>query len=304
MKILKIFGVVVGIHVFFIISAFVIPGCSSASKSTPKPEETVARTEPPPSISVAPAPSDSGPPLMSPAPISFGPEPAGVPMTGSSGGRFTPTRPGTPAASTLVTSPVQDVTPATPYTVKSGDNLSTIAKKHDTTVAKLAAANNIKTSAILQPGQRLLIPGKPAQSAAAPASGNLAAPTKAASGMSAPAASNEVKYTVKAGDSLSKIAQQFGVKASELATVNHIADPRKLAAGAVLTIPGWKAGNSAKPSPKADEPPPKSGAAATPVEMAPLFNPSAPVPSDTRPAGDVPVIKVDELPTLPAPKGN
>jgi hypothetical protein len=45
----------------------------------------------------------------------------------------------------------------TRYRVRKGDNLSTIAKRHGTTVAQLKRANGMK-SARLQPGQTLKIP--------------------------------------------------------------------------------------------------------------------------------------------------
>jgi LysM repeat protein len=56
------------------------------------------------------------------------------------------------------------------YTVKSGDNLSTIAKEKGTTVKALRSANNLKTDRITV-GQKLKIPAKastPAASTAAP----------------------------------------------------------------------------------------------------------------------------------------
>lgn len=45
------------------------------------------------------------------------------------------------------------------YSVKSGDNLTTIAKKHGTTVAELKKANGLKGDA-LRPGQTLKLPAK------------------------------------------------------------------------------------------------------------------------------------------------
>ena len=58
------------------------------------------------------------------------------------------------------------------YTVKSGDNLGAIAKKHGTTVAKLRDANGLKTDQI-KVGQKLKIPAggakKSSEPAAAPA---------------------------------------------------------------------------------------------------------------------------------------
>ena len=46
----------------------------------------------------------------------------------------------------------------TSYTVKSGDTLSAIAAKHDTTVDALAAANNIADPDVIQAGQELRVP--------------------------------------------------------------------------------------------------------------------------------------------------
>jgi LysM repeat protein len=45
-----------------------------------------------------------------------------------------------------------------------------------------------------------------------------------------------VTYTVKAGDTLSKIAAKFGTTYQELAKINGIADPNKIYPGQVLKI--------------------------------------------------------------------
>ena len=63
------------------------------------------------------------------------------------------------------------------YTVKSGDNLSKIAKEKGTTVKALRAANNLKTDRITV-GQKLKIPTKASASAASTAAP--AEPTPAA----------------------------------------------------------------------------------------------------------------------------
>lgn len=54
------------------------------------------------------------------------------------------------------------------YTVKSGDNLTKIAKDHDTTVRALRSANNLVTDNI-KVGQKLKIPGKSASPEGTPA---------------------------------------------------------------------------------------------------------------------------------------
>lgn len=45
------------------------------------------------------------------------------------------------------------------------------------------------------------------------------------------------KYTVEDGDSLSSIADQFGVSQDALAEINNIEDPNSLQAGQELVIP-------------------------------------------------------------------
>jgi LysM repeat protein len=45
-------------------------------------------------------------------------------------------------------------------------------------------------------------------------------------------------YTVQDGDSLSAIAERFGVSPEEIAAANNITDPTSLAVGQVLIIPG------------------------------------------------------------------
>lgn len=57
---------------------------------------------------------------------------------------------------------IADATPTTPYyyLVKSGDTLSAIAKSHGVSLQSVLAANALKLSSIIYPGQRILIPGK------------------------------------------------------------------------------------------------------------------------------------------------
>ncbi len=311
MKIMKVLGVVVGIHVFALILIFANPGCSSTSKPTPAPIDTMSRTEPAPAVSVPLAPSvnvpmsDNGGSPISAAPMmSFNPD---APALSAGGGvRFSPTRPGTAAASTLVAEPVADVVPATTYAVKSGDSLWTIAKKNHLAVPELAAANNLKANSPLHEGQKLLIPGKVAATAPA-TTGATAKPGDATLPKSA---ADSVKHTVKNGESLSAIAKKYGVKQGDIAVANNITDPQKIFAGMELIIPGWQTPpgkSAAKPAAttKAGGPTTKSGAAKPAVpEIKPLFTAPATTPEIGPKAlapGEVPVIKVDETPMANPP---
>lgn len=69
------------------------------------------------------------------------------------------------------------------YIVKSGDTLSGIASKYNTTYQKLAQYNNIPNPNIIRVGQKIKIPTNPSNS--------------------------KITYTVKAGDTLSNIAKKY-----------------------------------------------------------------------------------------------
>jgi LysM repeat protein len=294
MKVLKIFGVVVGIHVFALILIFANPGCSSTNK--PSAPDTVSQAEPAPAP-VTPAPaSDEVPPTIistdSPAtpaaPVSAAPAANDTPASAPVGVRFSPTRPGTAAAAALENRPVEDVTPATTYTVVQGDSLWSIAKKHHITRAELAAANNLKSNAMIKIGQRLIIPGKSMMASNKPIE---AAPAKPAKPVASAAPKGEpVKHTVKPGETLGGIARKYQVKYGDIAVANNIADPAKIRPGMVLTIPGWQApaGKSAsQPKPEKETPP----AAVPTITSEPAPNADAGAKAD---AGEPPVIQVDD----------
>jgi LysM repeat protein len=131
------------------------------------------------------------------------------------------------------------------YTVKSGDSLSVLAKRNNTSVSAIKAANNLSSNTIYV-GQTLLIP---AGSGPAPAT----SVTAVTSGQSLP----EGTYLVQKGDTLGAIAKRYDVKVSELMTANGISDPRNLRAGQKLVIPGL-GGNPAAPAPVAPKPAPRT----------------------------------------------
>ena len=52
-----------------------------------------------------------------------------------------------------------------------------------------------------------------------------------------PGPGGTVTYTIKAGDTLSGIADQFGITVEDIVKTNNIADPNAIQAGEVLVIP-------------------------------------------------------------------
>ena len=101
------------------------------------------------------------------------------------------------------------------YTVKKGDSLWSIATQYGISVNELKNANNL-TSNTLQIGQVLKIP-------------TLTGNDNIGTGGST--------YTVKSGDSLWSIANQYGITVDELKRANNLTS-NTLQIGQVLTIPG------------------------------------------------------------------
>ena len=101
------------------------------------------------------------------------------------------------------------------YTVKSGDTLYKIATMYNTTVAKIAAANNITNVNLINVGQVLIIPGTTVT----------------------PPPTTTVKYTVKSGDTLYKIATMYNTTVAKIAAANNITNINLISVGQVLTIP-------------------------------------------------------------------
>ncbi len=114
------------------------------------------------------------------------------------------------------------------HTVKRGESISKIAARHGVTTQQLLRANNMtaKQANRIRPGQKLTIPGKGGRA-------------EAASGSSGKGSS----YTVRRGESLSKIAARHGVSVQALLKANGMtaAQANRIHAGQKLTIPG-KAG--------------------------------------------------------------
>jgi LysM repeat protein len=300
MKILKVFGIVVGIHVFALILIFANPGCSSTTKPTPADTtanaDTTAASSPVVSVPVADSSTatDLGPTPIVPAPMDY---------SGASV-RFTPTRPGSSAATAVQgPKPVTDVIPVSTYTVTRGDSLWSIAKKHHISVADLTAANHIKASAPVHIGQKLIVPDRtPATSAATTAP----AATKASESTSSTKAvtGSPTKHVVKSGETLGVIARKYGVKVGDIALANNISDPAKIRPGMELMIPGGgRAPRAAKSSPSASSSGSNASATSTPPPIVtepaqPLFTPppaDRDLDSGIQPgASDAPVIQIEE----------
>jgi LysM repeat protein len=302
MKIMKMIGVVAGIHALFFLLLFAVPGCSSTAKA-PVAHSTATKQDAPsdasaPVVAASTTPSaDSSTPSIA---LTV-PAPAAVPAQAEEGLApaitFSPTRPNTPADAVLSTQPASDVVQANTYTVVSGDNLWTIAKKNHVKVAELATANNLNRTTGLRIGQKLLIPMVAGAAQPSATTDTSSAPVAApVSHIATPASSSSTKYTVKSGESLGSIARKFHVRISEIALANSLSDPKSLHAGQVLVIPS---AHLRKPSTAASAP--ANAPTRTPSVTIPTISAEAPVlsvPTEPAPAAtEVPTIQIQPAPS-------
>jgi LysM repeat protein len=123
------------------------------------------------------------------------------------------------------------------YVVQPGDSLSSIAAKFGISSITLVEVNNIQDPNALAVGDELLIPGYVAPAAAGSTDATGAA-TGAASGAAVTAPGDEFRHVVRAGETLSGIAQQYGVAAASLAAANNIGVGDVIRIGQELVIPG------------------------------------------------------------------
>jgi len=327
MKLLKLFGIVAGLHAAALVLIFANPGCSTTSRSPrPSPNDTALGSADTPVVSVPYIVADQSGDPASTQLNAFGGE-AGFSVesgatnadgTDLSTGRAYPTRPRTPVTSPLNAPPVvDDVTPATTYTVVRGDSLWTIAKRNKVTVADLAAANNMPQGAPLQVGRKLIIPGKSSAGASATASATPAATAaKAAPAAKAPEPKASLVHVVRSGETLGGIARRYQVRVGDIALANNIADPAKIRLGQTLVIPGGRVSTTVTaprpaqttPPVTAAKPPPAATAqpSASQIESTPALSIEAPeiveAPPIDRPLDDgfgtvpddAPVIDIEE----------
>jgi LysM repeat protein len=135
------------------------------------------------------------------------------------------------------------------YTIKPGDNLTKIARKHGCSVEALVRANKLKPDALIRPGQNLIIP---ANQTSPPATANTPS-----TGAGTPASHGKT-HTIKEGETFSSIARRHKIPVEQLLKANPDADPRTLRPGRVIQLgvpsaPAVAAVTADPPAPKQPE---------------------------------------------------
>ena len=119
------------------------------------------------------------------------------------------------------------------YVVQSGDTLGAIAEQFGVSVEAIAEASGIDDVDLLEVGQTLVIPGEGGAAGGTDSEGD------------ASAAPVSETYVVADGDTLSSIAEAFGVTVDDIVTANGLSDEDYISIGQELQIQsGATAGES------------------------------------------------------------
>ena len=109
------------------------------------------------------------------------------------------------------------------YTVKRGDTLSTVAERFGIPTALLLTLNGLNWNSILHEGQIVKLTTAPGKE----------------KGL-APARAGEQKHRVAEGDTLSAVAERYGISVSALAQANGLQASDQVFPGESLVIPGTR----------------------------------------------------------------
>ena len=212
MKLTKIFGIVLSLHVAVILLVMFQPGCQTGKGE--RKEDASKQPEGNNSSTGFNAGLNEG-------------TPSNPPEVATGGGRQPPTppKPGELLVPVEPGSTPEKPTPLRPtdvavYKVQRGDNLWAIAKKHNISVDRLLSVNQISKNATLNIGQEIFLPVS-GTSTAKPV----------------PVSTGAEVHVVQSGDTLSGIARTYGVSVSAIQDANNLRST-VIQIGQRLLVPG------------------------------------------------------------------
>ena len=245
MKLTKIFGIVLSLHVGVILLVMFQPSCNTLKKG--KGDQNGTTETSPPENGVDPA-FNAGTGTE---------DPPSEPVTGTPpDGRFSPTRPDpgeliVPGGTEGIVNPGTGDTDTSTgvglrpegvgvYKIVKGDTLWGIARKNNVSLNALLGANpGLNKNASLSIGQEVLLPGTGTPVTEVPGSPSEPDLTVVSPG--------STSYVVKKGDNLTRIASVHGVTIQAVRSANRLSGDT-LQIGQTLVIPGGGSTPSSPPS--------------------------------------------------------
>jgi LysM repeat protein len=168
----------------------------------------------------------------------------------------------TPVAATEI---AQAPSAPTTYVVAEGDTISSIAGAFGLSTASVLARNGLGWSSLIFPGQQLTLAD----------AGSVEPET------TAPAASPDGTYTIAGGDTMSAIADRFGISTLSLLTANGLGWQSIIYPGQTITIPGVAVTGADLAEPAAAEAPAPELEVEPVVEVAPIEDAPAETPASS-----------------------
>ena len=132
--------------------------------------------------------------------------------------------------------------PGDAVTVRKGDTMARLAKRHGVRVKELASANGLKPTSKLKAGASLVLPESvgAAESRAAQArvpKASVGTKSSASAGAASDVRKRTTRYKVHKGDTLDQIARVYGVTVERIEARNRLKKDQLLPQGLVLVIP-------------------------------------------------------------------
>jgi len=163
--------------------------------------------------------------------------PTAIPPTPTATATPSPTPPPTevpPEVSSTESEAQPSTTAYIIHVVQPGDTLDAIAREYNSSISAIVQLNNIANPSRIDPGMELKIPSAQGTPVGPPAPTATYAPPPTPTPLPTNA---PITYTVQPGDTLSQIAQRYGVSIVELAQFNGLIDYDRLGVGQILLIP-------------------------------------------------------------------
>ncbi|MGC0250853.1 lytic transglycosylase [Pseudactinotalea sp. Z1748] len=125
------------------------------------------------------------------------------------------------------------------HTVRAGETVSHLAARYGTSISSIVSANSLGSNALIRIGQRLTIPGSSSSSSSGSSSGGSSSGGSSSGSTGSSSGSGNASattYTVKSGDTLTRIGRQFNISIGRLVSANNLTGSM-IRVGQRLTIP-------------------------------------------------------------------